>query len=150
MADALSRFDVDVAAAFQATADRIEAQLVSQGVDGTRARGFIEQQVSFFRVPGDLDLKVSAECGKLATRGASDNSIIWFSRQLLLDHPELGGKAVPFGNEMAPEADWEVEAKAKTQAEVKRIAKAERDKLIESHERELEALRQRAAAANLI
>ena len=144
MTDRLSRFDIDVAAAFQATADRIEEQLVSMGVARTRARGFVEDRVTFLRVPGDLDLKITAQCGRLSTRGQSDNQITWFSRELHANHQaELGGEPQFIRDEQAPEADWVIEEKAKTQAEVKRIATAEYDQLIESQRKQAEAFLQR-------
>lgn len=142
-----SRFDQQIADAFQAAADKIEEHLVRQGVDRTRAVAFIEERLMFLRTPG-LDVKISVECGKLRTRGASDNCLLWFARQIHCHHQaELGGQPQYLGNEQPPEFDHVVEHKARVQAEISRRSKAEYDALIESQRKSAEAFRERAASA---
>lgn len=149
MADTLSKFDKQVADAVQTAADFLEEQLVRSGVARPRATAFIENRVEFVHMPGDL--KINARCGKFSTRGASDNSLIWFARELHCEHKEeLGGEPQYIRNEKPPESEAAIAQRERVEAASKQREEREYGLLVESHRKQAEAFRQRVADANRI
>ena len=96
-------------------------------------------------------LQINARCGSLQTRGASDNSLIWFSRELHCAHAaELGGEPQYIRNEKPPESDDAIAQKERVQAASKLREEREYDLLVSSHRRQEEAFRRRVADAQRI
>src|SRR5262245_17906129 len=77
----------------------VVSTLQRQGAERVRALEVVDEHVTFLLMPG---ARWRAELGDLQLLGSSDEHLEYFARMLHLHHPELGGKAVPFGNDPGP------------------------------------------------